>query len=65
MSKHVELIQRLYHSFNARDIDDVLSALSEDVAWANGMEGGMSMAARRCATTGPASGPSSVPMSSR
>ena len=40
MSKHVELIQRLYHSFNARDIDDVLSALSEDVAWANGMEGG-------------------------
>jgi ketosteroid isomerase-like protein len=37
---HVQIIQRIYHSFNARDIDDVLAVLSDDIAWANGMEGG-------------------------
>jgi ketosteroid isomerase-like protein len=36
----VEMIKRIYHSFNARDIDGVLTALSDDVAWANGMDGG-------------------------
>lgn len=41
MSKnHVQLIQRLYECFNARDIDGVIIALTDDVAWANGMEGG-------------------------
>jgi ketosteroid isomerase-like protein len=29
----------IYDRFNARDIDGVLSKLSDDVAWANGMEG--------------------------
>ncbi|NEJ82809.1 ketosteroid isomerase, partial [Rhizobium leguminosarum] len=29
-----------YASFNARDIDAVLAVLSDDVAWANGMDGG-------------------------
>ncbi|MBA1345340.1 MULTISPECIES: nuclear transport factor 2 family protein [unclassified Rhizobium] len=36
----VEMIQRIYASFNARDIDAVLAVLSDDVAWANGMDGG-------------------------
>ena len=36
----VQMIKRIYHSFNARDIDAVLSVLADDVAWANGMEGG-------------------------
>ncbi|MBY5407969.1 nuclear transport factor 2 family protein [Rhizobium leguminosarum] len=36
----VETIKRIYASFNARDIDAVLAVLSDDVAWANGMEGG-------------------------
>lgn len=41
MSKDdVQMIKRIYHSFNARDIDDILIVLSDDVAWANGMEGG-------------------------
>jgi ketosteroid isomerase-like protein len=41
MSKNdVEMIKRIYHSFNARDIDGVLTVLSDDVAWANGMDGG-------------------------
>lgn len=36
----VEVIKGLYHSFNARDIKQVLTSLCEDVAWANGMDGG-------------------------
>jgi ketosteroid isomerase-like protein len=36
----IEMIKRIYHSFNARDIDDVLAVLSDDVVWANGMDGG-------------------------
>lgn len=36
----VEMIKRIYHSFNARDIEGVLTVLSDDVAWANGMDGG-------------------------
>lgn len=36
----VEMIKRIYHSFNARDIDGVLTVLSDDIAWANGMDGG-------------------------
>jgi len=40
MDDEVELLERLYDRFNARDIDGVLEALSDDVAWANGMEGG-------------------------
>ena len=40
MEKDVELIRRLYEDFNARDIDSVLAMLTEDVMWANAMEGG-------------------------
>lgn len=41
MSKNdIEMIENIYNSFNARDIDGVLAALSDDVAWANGMDGG-------------------------
>ena len=36
----VEILKRLYDRFNARDIDGVLVALADDVAWANGMDGG-------------------------
>lgn len=36
----VEMIKRIYHSFNTRDIEGVLTFLSDDVAWANGMDGG-------------------------
>ncbi len=35
-----QIIQHLYDLFNARDIDAALSALTDDVVWANGMEGG-------------------------
>jgi ketosteroid isomerase-like protein len=34
------IIRAMYDRFNARDIDGVLGALTDDVAWANGMEGG-------------------------
>jgi ketosteroid isomerase-like protein len=40
MDGDVELLKRLYDRFNARDIDGVPVALAEDVAWANGMDGG-------------------------
>jgi ketosteroid isomerase-like protein len=35
-----EIVRRMYDCFNARDIDGVLAVLADDVAWANGMEGG-------------------------
>ncbi len=40
MDAYVELLKRLYERFNARDIDGVLVALADDVAWANAMDGG-------------------------
>ncbi len=40
MEGDVELIERMYVCFNARDIDGVLAVLADDVAWANGMDGG-------------------------
>jgi len=36
----IQMIKRIYHCFNVRDIDGVLTELADDVAWANGMDGG-------------------------
>jgi ketosteroid isomerase-like protein len=33
-------IERLYAEFNRRDIEAVLARMTDDVHWANGMEGG-------------------------
>ncbi len=35
-----ELLRAMYDGFNARDIDAVLAAMTEDVDWPNGWEGG-------------------------
>ena len=40
MDADVKILERLYDRFNARDVDGVLSELTDDVVWANGMEGG-------------------------
>lgn len=40
MHDDVKILERLYDYFNARDIDGVLAELTDDVAWANGMDGG-------------------------
>ncbi|MET0427274.1 MAG: nuclear transport factor 2 family protein [Microvirga sp.] len=40
MDDDVKVLEYIYDRFNARDIDGVLSRLTSDVAWANGMEGG-------------------------
>lgn len=40
MDKETAILQHIYEAFNARDIGRVLAALADDVAWANGMEGG-------------------------
>ena len=64
MDGDVEILKRIYDRFNARDIDGVLAVLADDVAWANGMDGGHVQVARPCASTGRANGQSSVRMSS-
>jgi hypothetical protein len=40
MPSHTELLERLYHHFNARDMEAVLATMHPDVVWANGLEGG-------------------------
>ena len=40
MMNDAQLVAKLYRGFNSRDIDTVLEALAENVAWANGMDGG-------------------------
>ena len=40
MDDDVEILKRIYDRFNSRDIDGVLAVLADDVAWANGMDGG-------------------------
>ena len=40
MDGNIGVLKRMYDRFNARDIDGVLAALADDVAWANGMDGG-------------------------
>ncbi len=40
MDDDVNVLKHIYDRFNAKDIDAVLAALADDVAWANGMDGG-------------------------
>lgn len=40
MDQEIKVLERLYMLFNQRDVDAVLDHLTEDVMWANGMEGG-------------------------
>jgi ketosteroid isomerase-like protein len=40
MDEDIKVLERIYDRFNARDIDGVLTALTDDVTWANGMDGG-------------------------
>ena len=40
MDDDIEVLRRIYHRFNARDIDGVPAVLADNVAWANGMDDG-------------------------
>ena len=40
MDNNVEVLKRMYDQFNERDIDGILAVLADNVAWANGMDGG-------------------------
>jgi ketosteroid isomerase-like protein len=40
MDDDVKVLERIYDRFNARDLDGVLTVLTDDVVWANGMDGG-------------------------
>src|ERR1700731_3177522 len=61
MSREVEVRKLLYDRFNARDMETVLTAMNEDVIWANGMEAGQvhgrnvvpSYGGRQCAMIDP------------
>jgi hypothetical protein len=39
MDRDEQVIHQIYKSFNARDMQGVFALLTDDVAWANGMEG--------------------------
>lgn len=40
MANDTEFIKHLYEDFNARNTDSILAKLTEDVMWANGVDGG-------------------------
>ena len=40
MDSDIEVLNRMYDCFNAKDMEGVLGSLTDDVAWANGMDGG-------------------------
>lgn len=40
MNPNQSFLQNIYDAFNQREIETILSLMSEDVKWANGMEGG-------------------------
>ena len=40
MIKNIGTLKLMYERFNAKDIDGVVAMLADDVAWANGMDGG-------------------------
>lgn len=40
MSTDHDLLTKVYSAFNVRDVDTVLAAMSADVDWPNGWEGG-------------------------
>ena len=39
MDRDEQVIHQIYNGFNARDIEGVFALLTDDVAWANAMEG--------------------------
>ena len=39
MDRDEQVIHQIYNCFNARDMEGVFALLTEDVAWANAMEG--------------------------
>ena len=39
MDRDEQVIHQIYNDFNARDMEGVFALLTDDVAWANGMEG--------------------------
>jgi hypothetical protein len=39
MDRDEQVIHQIYNGFNARDMEGVFALLTDDVVWANGMEG--------------------------
>jgi ketosteroid isomerase-like protein len=40
MEQEIKVLEQLYTLFNQRDVEAVLQQMTDDVIWANGMEGG-------------------------
>ncbi|MEO6588857.1 MAG: nuclear transport factor 2 family protein, partial [Pyrinomonadaceae bacterium] len=40
MIKHKKFLQNLYDAFNKREIETIISLMTPNVKWANGLEGG-------------------------
>jgi hypothetical protein len=60
-----EQLAPTYAAFNARDIDQVLAQMTDDVDWPNAWEGGRLVGHVPCVTTGRASGRRSTPRCGR
>lgn len=39
-SEQIQFLQNIYEIFNRREIEALISLMTADVKWANGMEGG-------------------------
>ena len=46
------LFKTLYQNFNDRKIDLVINEMTDDVQWANGMDGGIVLVVMRCVNIG-------------
>ncbi len=60
MDGGIEMLKGMYDRFNARDVDGILAVLADDVAWANGMDGGHVHGRETVRDTGRVSGRRSV-----
>ena len=52
MSNLINFFQDLYKNFNDRKIELVIVNMTEDVKWANGMEGGYVLDTMACGSIG-------------
>ena len=65
MDRDEQVIHQIYNAFNARDMEGVFALLTDDVAWANGMEGPPFTGRTRSGIIGIINGRSSILTSSR
>ena len=65
MDRDEQVIHQIYNAFNGRDVQGVFALLTDDVEWANAMEGTHIHGKDASGITGLISGRSSILTSSR